>query len=629
MSSVDPTIHVLLVEDDEDDFLIAKDLFREISPARYAVEWARNGDVALARIAAREHDVYLIDYRLGDRTGIELLREAQGIGITAPVIMLTGQGQPEIDMAAMRGGAADFLIKGEITARSLERAVRYAMERKRAETEIAKLAAFPRRNPNPVIEFAADGSLTYSNEAANAMAANIGAVSLAAALPPDIAQIVIDCLRAGNNRTIQTSYGTRSFSWSFVPIVESRVVHGYASEITERLSLEAQLRHSVKMEAVGQLAAGVAHDFNNILTVIQGHSDLLQSTLELGPEHTKPLKQISLAADRAGNLIRQLLMFSRKQVMQPRHVDLNDVVSNVTRMLQRMIGEDVVLEVHQQVGLPSVHADIGMLEQVLMNLAINARDAMPRGGTFVLATGSQRFDKDATLLNPEARSGEFVCLTVSDTGCGMDPITLNRIFEPFFTTKEVGKGTGLGLATVYGIVKQHQGWIEVESRVGFGTTFRLYLPCSEKSAQPVEAPAQREPIRGGSETILVVEDEPALRDLVTEILGVYGYKVVAAESGLHALRVWEEHGHAVDLLLTDMVMPEGISGRDLADRLQKRDPELKVIYTSGYSPGMAGKDLALLEGFNFLPKPYPPTRLAQVVRECLDLRAQNQAALQH
>ncbi len=614
----DQPIRVLMVEDDEDDFIIARDLFGEIEGIYYAVDWVANADDALRLLNERRHDVYLIDYRLGPSNGLDLVKRASEMRLHAPVIMLTGQAEPEVDRAAMTAGAADFLVKGEITARSLERAVRYALGRKRAELEIEKLAAFPRQNPNPVVEFEASGAMTYSNAAAELMAQSIDEMTLAPLLPPDMAAVVADSLRLGNTRLFQTSRGTRTFAWSFVPIPGSGVVHGYASEITERLNLEAQLRHSVKMEAVGQLAAGVAHDFNNILTVVQGHANLLLDSFDETSPHSKPLKQICLSAEKAGNLIRQLLMFSRKQVMQPRATDLNEVLHNITGMLQRMVGEDIAIEFIEHTGLPSVYGDTGMLEQIIMNLAVNAREAMPRGGKFILATTVQGFDEHSVVLNPEARPGEFVCLTVCDTGCGMDPITLNRIFEPFFTTKETGKGTGLGLATVYGIIKQHQGWIEVDSSVGAGTTFRLYFPTSHRTAEAVPNSMAEKKIRGGAETILVVEDEEALRELVTEILELYGYRVVSAESGVAALRVWDKHRDEIDLLLTDMVMPEGISGRDLAERLTLMDPELKVIYTSGYSPGMAGKDLALLEDCNFLPKPYPPTRLAEVVRDSLD-----------
>lgn len=612
----DRPIRVLLIEDDEDDYIIARDLLGEIEGVVYALEWVQSASEALGRLATRTHDVYLIDYRLGDRTGLDLLKEALALGVKAPMILLTGQGEAEVDIAAMRAGAADFLIKGDITAQSLERAIRYSLQRKRAEREIEKLAAFPRRNPNPVVEFTAAGAMSYSNEAAEAIALSLNEQSIRAIVPAEATQIVARCLSTGMMRHAQTSHGTRSFAWSFVPVPESQVVHGYATEITERLNLEAQLRHSVKMEAVGQLAAGVAHDFNNMLTVIQGHANLLLNK-EQSVEAARSLRQITSVSERAGNLIRQLLMFSRKQVMQPRHLHVNDVLHSLSQMLQRVMGEDIALEVIHGPGLPTIYGDTGMLEQVLMNLAVNARDAMPRGGKFTLATSVHRFADSAALVNPEARAGEFVCLSVSDTGCGMDVITLNRIFEPFFSTKEVGKGTGLGLATAYGIIKQHHGWIEVESQLGAGTTFRIYLPSSIPTAQPAPAtPAQK--VKGGHETILVVEDEDPLRELVTEILKLYGYQVISAESGVHALKLWPEHKNEIDLLLTDMVMPLGVSGRELAERLQADAPGLKVIYTSGYSPGMAGKDLALLEGFNFLAKPYPPARLAEVVRECLD-----------
>lgn len=614
----DQPIRVLLVEDDEEDFIIARDLFGEIENTQYALDWVATGAEAIAQFEARRHDIYLIDYRLGVTNGLDLLQLAQKMCVPAPVIMLTGQGEPNVDLAAMRAGAADFVVKGEITASYLERSIRYAIAAKRAAREIEKLAAFPRCNPNPVVEFSVTGAMTYSNAAAESMARSIGEQSLAPLLPPDMAQIAGECLRSGDTRQFQTSRGSRSFAWTFVPIPESQVVHGYATEITERLNLEAQLRHSVKMEAVGQLAAGVAHDFNNILTVIQGHANLMLASMDDQGPYVKPLSQISLSSEKAGNLIRQLLMFSRKQVMQSRHIDLNEVIHNITRMLQRMMGEDIALEVIEHADLPSMYGDTGMVEQVLMNLAVNARDAMPRGGKLNIATSVQTFADSATVLNPEARAGEFVCLTVSDTGCGMDPITLNRIFEPFFTTKEIGKGTGLGLATVYGIIKQHQGWIEVESSLGAGTTFRVYFPSTGRAAPAVPGVATAEKVRGGDETILVVEDEPPLRELVTEILSLYGYKVLGAGSGVEALNVWEQHHAEIDLLLTDLVMPEGVSGRELAERLARQEPELRVIYTSGYSPGMSGKDFALLEGFNFLPKPYPPTRLAEAVRQCLD-----------
>lgn len=615
----DSVIKVLIVDDDEDDFIIARDLFHEIDTHRYEIEWSDKFERALDTMAENQHDVYLVDYRLGGASGLDLLKQAQIAGCNAPIILLTGQGEHELDMEAMRAGAEDFLVKGQITPKQLERSVRYAIERKRSEMEIQKLAAFPRCNPSPVLEFDADGRMTYCNEAALALAHTLKRDSLVCILPMTLNEVVSECLRTRETKNLQTAFENRTFSWRFVPIPASNVVHCYSIEITERLNLEAQLRHSVKMDAVGQLAAGVAHDFNNILTIVQGHANLMLSTPGLDPDNERGLRQICTASERASNLIRQLLMFSSKQVMQPRYLDLNEVMNNVTRMLQRLLGEHICLECHTTPNLPTIYADMGMLEQVLMNLAINARDAMPKGGRLSIGTSTVHCNDTVVLRNPQARPGDFLCLTVSDTGTGIDPKILNRIFEPFFTTKEVGKGSGLGLATVYGIVNQHEGWIEVESELGTGTSFHVYLPSSERMAEPV-APEKTsmDAVEGGTETVLVVEDEPALRDLVVNILTIYGYRVYSAGSGPEALRVWEQHKNEIELLLTDMVMPEGMSGRELAEQLLVLKPQLKVIYTSGYSPGMAGKDIALLEGCNFLPKPYPPMRLAQLVRECLN-----------
>ncbi len=487
------------------------------------------------------------------------------------------------------------------------------------EEKNRKLAIFPRSNPNPVLEFSPDGELTYSNDAAQRMAVSLRGASLPAILPPDTKSIVRQCLLTGENKlNLHTSLQNRTIAWSFIPIPETKTVHCYANEITERLALEAQLRHSVKMEAVGQLAAGVAHDFNNILTIIQGHADLLLQTDPLPPESEKSLRQIWSAAGRAGKLIRQLLMFSRKQVMQPRPLDLNESIAEVSPTLQRMLGANIAFVFAPVPDLPAISADSSMIEQVLVNLCINARDAMPMGGTLTLGAAPRVVEAAACAANPEARPGHFVCLSVADNGAGMDNATLSHLFEPFFTTKEIGKGAGLGLATVYGIVKQHRGWITVESKPGAGSAFFLYFPSVPR---PAELAAPRTLPRlpaTGTETLLVVEDEAALRELVVRVLEICGYRIYEAGNGAEAIQIWEEHKREIDLLLTDMVMPGGLSGRQLAERLQKENPALKVIYTSGYSPGMAGKDVALMEGFNFLAKPYPPSRLAQVVRECLD-----------
>jgi PAS domain S-box-containing protein len=390
-----------------------------------------------------------------------------------------------------------------------------------------------------------------------------------------------------------------------------------AQDVSERALLERQLRQAQKMEAIGQLAAGVAHDFNNILTVIQGQAGILKQRLDSNGTQTHSLEHITTAASRAGTLIRQLLMFSRKQVMQFRHLDLNETLANTINMLERLVGEHVEITFRPQAPLPAIHADTSMLEQIVLNLAVNARDAMPNGGKISLTTSVQQIDRAATALDPESRSGEFVCLTFSDNGIGMEQHVVSRIFEPFFTTKEPGKGTGLGLSTVFGVVRQHQGWLEVDSKPNEGTTFRVYFPASQKVAEKTEQTVDTA-LPTGSETVLVAEDEDALREMVVHALKIHGYNVLEAASGRDALDVWERSNQRIDLLFTDMVMHGGILGGELAERLVEKSPDLKVIYTSGYSPGMAGKDVSLLEDRNFLPKPYSIGKLTRFVRECLD-----------
>jgi PAS domain S-box-containing protein len=390
-----------------------------------------------------------------------------------------------------------------------------------------------------------------------------------------------------------------------------------AQDVAERALLERQLRQAQKMEAIGQLAAGVAHDFNNILTVIQGHAGLMQQKLDIESPQTKSLEEISKSATRAATLIRQLLMFGRKQVMQFRYLDLNDTLHNAIKMLERLVGEHVQIDYRPQEKLPAIHADPSMMEQIAMNLAVNARDAMPNGGQVFITTSLETLHRTPTPMDPEQRDGGFVCLTFRDTGTGMDTQILGRIFEPFFTTKPVGKGTGLGLSTVFGIVRQHRGWVEVESKPNQGTTFRVYFPASQQAAEKTE-PVVDTVLRSGRETVLVAEDEDALREMVVQVLKIQGYTVLEAVSGRNALEVWEQANCPVDLLVTDMVMPGGVMGGELAERLMEKSPSLKVIYTSGYSPGMAGKDISFLEGRNFLPKPYSIGKLAQFVRKCLD-----------
>ena len=327
-------------------------------------------------------------------------------------------------------------------------------------------------------------------------------------------------------------------------------------------------------------------------------------------------QEIISAADRAASLTRQLLAFGRRHVIQPKNLDLNEILSQMATILERVLGEDIALDVRYTAELPPVFADAGMFEHVLLNLAVNAREAMPKGGRLDISLRAVVLSQNTASGHADARPGTFVALAVTDSGCGIAKENLDHIFEPFFTTKDMAHGSGLGLATVYGIVKQHRGWISVESEVGRGTTFEIFLPVCDRPLAAVPAPATR--ARGGSETILLVEDEESLRELVRCVLESYGYNVIDAANGRCAFDVWKEHGSRVDLLLTDIVMPDGVTGRDLADTLKQEKPNLRVLFSSGYSSDIIGKDFVLADGVNFLQKPYNPQTLAETVRECLD-----------
>lgn len=389
-------------------------------------------------------------------------------------------------------------------------------------------------------------------------------------------------------------------------------------DITETRKLEEQFRQSQKMEAIGQLAGGVAHDLNNILTVIHMQLDLLKHGDPLSASQLESVVDIEKASRRAADLTRQLLMFSRRQAAMKGNLDLNAVVTNITKMLQRIVGEDVGMHISYAPQPLPVHADAGMMDQVLLNLAVNSRDAMPEGGRLIVETSVAEFDEFAAAQKTGARVGRFACLSVSDTGKGIPPEVLPRIYEPFFTTKDVGKGTGLGLATVFGIVQQHHGWINVYSELNKGTTFRIYLPLLASEAHDQDDKQIVNDLPGGKETILLVEDEQSLRVLVRNVLTRLGYRVLEATTGVTALQVWREYQKEIRLLLTDLVMPDGMTGKALAEQLVAQNPNLKVIFTSGYSREVAGKDFPLQDGVNFLSKPFQAAKLAQTVRNNLD-----------
>jgi two-component system cell cycle sensor histidine kinase/response regulator CckA len=514
------TIRVLLVEDDQEDYLSTIKLLHDSDAVRFDVKWVSTYDSGVDELQA-PYDVCLVDYRLGLESGVALIKHAISDGFRGPMILLTGVGDHNVDVEAMRVGAADYLVKGQITSQLIERVIRHSIERKVAEAALRKS--------------------------------------------------------------------------------------------------EEQLRQSQKMEAVGSLAGGLAHDFNNLLSVILSYSELLANALKDGDPMRADLNDINEAGLRAADLTRQLLAFSRQQVLQPRILNLNDVFAGMEKMLRRVIGADIELLNLADPELCKILADPGQMEQILMNLAVNARDAMPKGGTLTIETSTVLLSESDTAEHVGLKAGLNVMLVVTDTGTGMDKATLTRIFEPFFTTKGIGKGTGLGLSTVFGIVKQSGGTIWASSEPGKGTAFTTYFPAAESSTfAPSSIPPTYSEPRGlhGSETVLVVEDEERVRVLVRTILRKYGYQVLEARSGGDALMVCEQHHASINLLLTDVVLPH-ISGPELATRLLATRPEMRVLFMSGYTGGLVLEQDIHGTRATFLQKPITPEALVRRVRDAL------------
>jgi len=417
---------------------------------------------------------------------------------------------------------------------------------------------------------------------------------------------------------------TISCEWYNTPLVdESGRVLGVASlvqDVTERVALEEKLRQSQKMEAVGRLAGGVAHDFNNLLTVIIGYSQILAEGVPAPSRLKDATAQIRSAADRAAGITRQLLAFSRKSILSPRVIDLNDVMMNIDTMLRRLIGEDIEILTVPGRDLGTVKADPGEVEQVIMNLVVNARDAMPSGGKLTLETDNAELDEAYARDHRPLQPGRYVMLAVSDTGIGMTADTQAHIFEPFFTTKEVGKGTGLGLSTVYGIVKQSGGYVWVYSEPGQGTTFKIYFPRIDQPAEGVGAEKKPAGVQRGTETILLVEDDEQLRQLVASVLGESGYKVLAAAGTAEGLALCRSNHHDIRLLVTDVILP-GMNGRQLAEQVKQISPHTRVLYISGYTSNAIVHYGVLDPGLWFLPKPFSLSALVVKVREVLDAEA--------
>ncbi|PYQ00428.1 MAG: hybrid sensor histidine kinase/response regulator [Acidobacteria bacterium] len=615
----------------------------DLSLRRTGIDWdilrVDTRDDFVAALDRGGFDVIVSDFRLPAYDGLQALQEASTRRPEVPFVFFTGNLGEARAIQALKSGATDYVLKDgavERLAPAIQRAVREAAERRaRAQAEDAlKQSEEGFRqlfncNPHPTWVFdvetlrfvevndAAIEHYGYSREEFRGMritdlhpSEEVPLVEEAVATPKDgIRRFGTWVHRTKDGRLINVDVAAHDLEFRGR---RGRLV--VAHDITQQQELQVQLQQSQKMDAIGRLAGGVAHDFNNLLGVIIGYGERLLRRLP-SPDR-REINEVLKAAEHAASLTRQLLAFSRRQVLKPRVLDLNAVVGEMDGMLRRIIGEDIDLVTVLQDGLGQVKADPGQIQQVVMNLAVNARDAMPKGGRLTIETGNAELDESYTSAHLAVRSGHYVMLAVTDSGMGMDAATQARIFEPFFTTKEAGKGTGLGLSTVFGIVKQSEGNVWVYSEPQRGTTFKIYLPRVDEVVE--EQPAQEaETAAGGSETILLVEDSDSLRELGREILEEHGYKVIEASSGAAALEALARHTGSLDLILTDLVM-SGMSGRELADQVTRLRPGTKVIFMSGYTDDALGHHGVLETGTAFVEKPFTIDGLLRKVRDVLD-----------
>ncbi|MEO6995573.1 MAG: response regulator [Lacunisphaera sp.] len=638
-------LRALIVTDSEHDTSLMLEALRW---DKYEPEFERvqAASTMIAALIAKQWDIILCDYSMPGFDAIAALHLLRESNLEIPVIIVSGTMAEETAVAVMKLGAADYLLKDRLTR--LGPAVGQALEQAESHREKKHMADALKKErdlfeslvetiPDQIYFKDRQSRFTRIN---NTAARHFGICTREEALGKtdfdffteehareayEAEQFIV---RTGESVIGFEEKETRPdgrITWvssTKVPLRDENGeitgLVGISRDITERKRLEEQLRQSQKMEAIGQLSGGVAHDFNNLLTIVKGYIGLLRLKGQISPDIIDSIQQIDQAADRATNLTRQLLMFSRQQGMQLENYNLNGLVANLAKMLRRLLPEDIEMRVECAAVPLMIRADEGMVEQVLLNLMVNARDAMPNGGNLSIATESVELDAGAAKLHLQMQPGAFACLVITDSGQGIPSAIIPRIFDPFFTTKEVGKGTGLGLATVYGIMQQHKGFITVESEVKKGTTFRAYFPRLDSLKASEIANAMPAAVRGGHAGILLVEDELALRQIAQAALESLGYRVFSAPSGLAALQIWQLHRQTIELLLTDLIMPDGVSGRELAVRLREENPRLPIVYMSGYSKAVTGEGLHMNEGINYLSKPFDLTSLAKIVRASLD-----------
>ncbi|HLK20309.1 MAG TPA: response regulator [Bryobacteraceae bacterium] len=616
-------IHVLLVEDNPGDARLFQELVRDTGAGHLKLDHVTHLSKALDRLSNAKFDVMLLDLSLPDEQGLTTLTRAHAHAPSVPIVVLTGLDDEALAVKAVRAGAQDYLVKGRVDGDLLVRAMRYATERARGVEALERREEHYRSLIENSLDLVSilnfDGTIRYASPSHERILGYpledlVGKNVFAFIHPDDLAAARAALNPANASASIECRFRHKDQSWrvleafgrnlSHLPGVCGLVIN--SRDITDRKRLEEQLHHSQRLEAVGRLAGGVAHDFNNLLMVITGYSEMLLESMLPGDPARDDMEQVAKAARRATDLTHQLLAFSRRQVARPMLINLNALVEDMNRMLRRVLGEAIELVTNSALDLDTVRVDPGQMEQVILNIAVNARDAMPNGGTLKIETTNTSVGEGMEAQRLSLPAGKYAVLSLADTGIGMDARVLARVFEPFFTTKD--HGTGLGLSTSYGIVKQNGGEICADSKPGAGTTFRIYLPVVEQAADELSVHAQS-PVLRGTESILLVEDEDGVRHVVETMLKRHGYQVLSSSSPSDALTLAERMDGAIDLLITDVVMP-GMSGRKMAEAMLRDRPKMRVLYVSGYGESIDS-------GEAFLQKPFTTDELALKIREVL------------
>ncbi len=610
---------VLLVEDNPGDADLVREWLEQEDVYRFRLSPVTTLQQAQSALQSDVYDAVLLDLSLPDSQGIETLTLLRESCETIPILVFSGSSSDENRLAAYRAGAQDFIPKSEDAGQLLARAILYAVERYRTQSQQHYLERVMAANPDAVLVIDSGGTVQFVNEAAAGLFSRSREELVGRPLDIDLsggALEEIEIVRGRDPRVGEVRVA--SVEWLRKPAMLVTI-----RDRTDFKRIEEQLRQSQKMEAIGRLAGGIAHDFNNLLTVINGYVEVLIDDPEFSPEQLEMLGCVQQAGSRAAALTSQLLAFGRRSLVKASHVDLNAIILRLEVFLRRLIGEDIDLDVLLAGDTGQILADPTHVEQIIMNLAVNARDAMRRGGRLVIETEHIHLDEHYVMNRGDSerlQPGAYVRLSISDTGVGMDANIMSKIFEPFFTTKEPGQGTGLGLATVYGIVRQMNGHITCYSEVGMGTRFSVYLPAAAGVAPAENGAGLPDPVScRGSETVLLVEDDDEVRQLIHRALTSYGYRVLEGFSGQKAVELARAHEGPIHLLVTDVIMPK-IGGADLAGLIKPLHPETRVLYISGYTNDAIIRHGIMTANVNFLQKPFTPAGLALKVRHVLDSR---------